>query len=125
MGAVVLGVILLFWIRRTREARQDWLMQLDLPGIWEQDGDQNSTSSHTLTLRGSYAAGSYTMMCDQQTKHGQWYIEQSSLVLVDESGQRESYGLRAFKKGKIGLDGPNLDKQIFYKHIENIVPLRR
>lgn len=124
-GLMAIAVILIMWYSRTSTARQKWLACLELPGSWAQDAPPDGQDPVFLSFNGELSKGSYEFRQQDAIKQGSWRISQSFLILSDASGDEFTYEIRYFDKGKIGLDGENLDHQTFSKQTDNIVPLRR
>lgn len=124
-GLMAIAVILIMWYSRTSTARQKWLASLELPGSWAQDAPPDGQDPVFFSFNGELTKGTYEFRQQDAVKQGKWRISQSSLILSEVSGDEFSYEIRYFDKGKIGLDGENLDHQTFSKQTDNIVPLRR
>lgn len=124
-GLMVIALLLVTWFSRTSTARQKWLTSLELPGSWLQDAPPDEEEPLILTFTGELTKGSYEWRRKDDMKQGTWHISQSSLILSEPSGDEITYEIRFFEKGKIGLDGDDLDHQTFNKQSDNIVPLRR
>lgn len=124
-GLIAIALILMAWYSRTNTARQKWLSSLELPGSWAQDAPPDGQDPVFFSFNGELTKGTYEFRQQDEVKQGKWRISQSSLILSDVSGDEFSYEIRYFDKGKIGLDGENLDHQTFSKQTDNIVPLRR
>lgn len=122
---MVIALLLVTWFSRTSTARQKWLTSLELPGSWLQDVPLDEDEPLFLTFSGVLTKGSYEWRRKDVMKQGTWHISQSSLILSDPGGDEITYEIRYFEKGKIGLDGDDLDHQTFNKQTDNIVPLRR
>ena len=124
-GLIAIALILMAWYSRTNTARQKWLASLELPGSWAQDAPKDGQDPVFLSFNGEHSKGTYEFRQRDEVKQGTWRISQSSLILSEASGDEFTYEIRYFDKGKIGLDGENLDHQTFSKQTDNIVPLRR
>lgn len=124
-GLIAIAVILISWYSRTNAARQKWLASLELPGSWAQDTPPDGQDPVFLSFNGELSNGSFEFRQQDAVRQGKWRISQSSLILSEASGSEITYEIRYFDKGKIGLDGENLDHQTFSKQTDNIVPLRR
>lgn len=124
MGSLIVVIavtaLVVVWVRGTRRNRVRWLARLDLPGIWEREGEWGR-----LELTGSPDSGRYRISdgegADDQT--GRWVLEGHTLVLENSAGERREYDLRLFQEGKIGVDGPGLERRIYQKVPSNVVPL--
>ncbi len=53
---VLVALLVFFYVRATRRARQQWLLKLDLPGIWYLQSDQ-AGSRQVLKLSGELDSG--------------------------------------------------------------------
>lgn len=110
------------WVSGTRRNRLRWLSRLDLPGIWEREGQWGR-----LELNGELHRGLYRFEEGQGgegDETGHWSLEGHTLVLTTESGDATEYELRQFKEGKIGIDGPRRERRIYQKVPSNVVPLK-
>ena len=125
IGVMLIALVLVTWFNRVSTARQKWLASLELPGSWKQESPRDGHSPLIFTFNGELNNGSYEMRCKDTSKQGTWRISQSSLNLSDTTGDETTYEIRFFDQGKIGLDGGDLDHQMFSKQTDNIVPLRR
>ncbi|MCZ6887222.1 MAG: hypothetical protein O7H39_01910 [Gammaproteobacteria bacterium] len=125
MGSLILllaiVVVAVSWIRMTLNSRRKWLAQLNLPGVWELQGAGRAV---ILELRGDLASGQYTISGGSESERGVWRLSGQALVLTPEGGSEAVYDLRMFDVGKIGIDGPGHERQIYVKRPDNVVPLR-
>ena len=122
LALVIAAAALAFvWIRGTRRNRARWLARLDLPGIWEREGEWGR-----LELSGDLDRGKYRFSEGEAgtNESGHWILEGHTLRLTSESGQTDDYDLRLFQEGKIGIDGPRRERRIYQKMPSNVVPLR-
>lgn len=118
---IAVGIIVVIWVRGTRRNRLRWLERLDLPGIWHWDNEDG-----TLELSGELHAGTYRFREPEADERGTWALEGHTLELTAEAdGVTQSYELRFFDSGKIGLDGPGRVRRVYVKEPSNVVPLRR
>lgn len=118
---IVVGIVVVAWVRGTRRNRLRWLQRLDLPGTWEWDSHEGR-----LELSGELHAGTYRFREPDGDESGKWVLEGHTLVLTsnaDETPRR--YELRFFDDGKIGLDGPGRERRVYVKEPSNVIPLRR
>lgn len=122
---MAIALIVVTWYSRTSAARQKWLTSLELPGSWAQDAPPDGQDPVLFLFNGELSKGTYELRQQETVKQGKWRISQSSLILSESGGDEVGYEIRFFDKGKIGLDGADLDHQIFSKQTDNIVPLRR
>lgn len=118
---IAVAVTVFVWVRGTRRNRGRWLQRLDLPGIWERDGEWGR-----LELTGGLDRGGYRLAdgVDQPSETGTWVLHGHTLCLTSGGGQRNEYDLRLFEEGRIGIDGPRLERRIYRKVPSNVVPLR-
>ncbi|MGD8416549.1 MAG: hypothetical protein PVH91_05790 [Pseudomonadales bacterium] len=118
---IAVTVVVVLWVRGTRRNRVRWLERLDLPGIWEREGEWGR-----LELTGGLDHGSYRIAegASNVRLAGSWRLEGHTLHLTDEGGETRDYDLRLFQEGKIGIDGPGLERRIYQKVPSNVVPLR-
>lgn len=124
-GLMAIALLVITWYSRTSTARQKWLASLELPGSWAQDTPLDGQDPVFLSFAGELSKGTYEFRQKDTVSQGNWRISQSSLILSDTNGDEVRYEIRFFDKGKIGLDGEDLDHQTFSKQTDNIVPLRR
>ena len=122
-GAVVALVVL--WLRGTRRARREWLRQLNLVGTWDLDSDGMTC---TLRFAGNLAEGTYLVRVRDSTgiessERGDWRVVGHTLELTTQ-GRTERHDLRYFDTGKIGIDGPKHEREIYIKRADNVIPLR-
>ena len=125
LGLMAIALIVVTWFSRTNAARQKWLASLELPGSWAQDAPPEGHAPVFFLFNGELSKGTYELRQQDTVTQGKWRISQSSLILSDSNEDEVSYEIRFFDKGKIGLDGADLDHQTFSKQTDNIVPLRR
>ena len=118
---IAVTALVVIWVRGTRRNRLRWLARLDLPGIWEREGEWGR-----LELSGELDGGSYRIADGEgsEDRTGTWRLEGHTLVLTSSAGGRLEYDLRLFQEGKIGVDGPGLERRIYGKVPSNVVPLR-
>jgi len=126
MGSLILVIVVaalaFTWIRGTRRNRASWLARLDLPGTWEREGEWGR-----LELTGDLDGGRYRInegSAREADETGTWRLEGHILRLIPENGSAADYELRLFQEGKIGIDGPRLERRIYQKVPSNVVPLR-
>lgn len=123
LAVVILVAALAFlWIRGTRRNRAAWLTRLDLPGVWEREGEWGR-----LELSGELDRGRYRISegrGGEGEESGRWMLEGHTLRLEPEQGEPGAYDLRLFQEGKIGIDGPGRERRIYQKVPSNVVPLR-
>ncbi len=117
---IAVTALVVVWVRGTRRNRVLWLSKLDLPGIWEREGDWGR-----LELSGGLEHGDYRIKDGEGApeRTGRWRLEGNTLKLSTGDGEQD-YDLRLFQEGKIGVDGPGLERRIYQKVPSNVVPLR-
>jgi len=118
---IAVTALVVVWVRGTRRNRLRWLSRLDLPGIWEREGEWGR-----LELIGGLDEGRFRITDGDgaDDRAGSWRLEGSTLVLTEEGAQSLECDLRLFQEGKIGIDGPTLERRIYQKVPSNVVPLR-
>ncbi len=117
---VVVAAIVTFWIRGARRNRMVWLKKLDLPGRWQCEGEEG-----TLELLGDLHEGRYKLEDGTYKDQGRWVLEGHDLLLAsDHQESVDRHDLRLFDHGKIGLDGPKLQRRVYVRLADNVVPLR-
>ena len=119
---VVIGVagVVYIWLRGARANRLRWLQRLDLPGTWnwqEHDG--------TLELAGELSEGTFRKLEAGVESRGEWRLTGHNLSLEPSGGKLETYDLRFFEAGKIGLQSGDAEARVYVKSPSNVVPLRR
>lgn len=117
---IAVTALVVVWVRGTRRNRVAWLGRLDLPGVWEREGDWGR-----LELSGGLEHGDYRISDGDGApdRTGRWRLEGHTLKL-SSGGAEQDYDLRLFQEGKIGVDGPGLERRIYQKVPSNVVPLR-
>ena len=118
---IAVTALVVVWVRGTRRNRLRWLSRLDLPGIWEREGDWGR-----LEITGGLDEGSFRINDGDgdQDRSGTWRLEGHTLVFIDADGEEAHCDLRLFQEGKIGIDGPTLERRVYQKVPSNVVPLR-
>ena len=118
---IAVTALVVVWVRGTRKNRLQWLSRLDLPGIWEREGEWGR-----LELTGSLDEGSFRITDGEggRDRAGEWRLEGNRLIFSEEQGEPFECDLRLFQEGKIGIDGPTLERRIYQKVPSNVVPLR-
>ena len=118
---IAVTALVVVWVRGTRRNRLRWLEHLDLPGIWEREGEWGR-----LELVGGLDQGKFRISDGDGAPERacNWVLEGHTLVLQEEGRERLEYDLRLFQEGKIGVDGPGLERRIYQKVPGNVVPLR-
>ncbi len=122
--AVIVGAVVLY-VRGTRAARLRWLSQLSLPGAWHRDG---VGESRVLRLGGELDGGRYVAQDGESEETGVWRLSGHTLVLhPDQSDDPEAsqhFDIRLFDTGRIGIDGPGREREIYVKRADNVIELR-
>ncbi len=126
---VLMAALVLFGVRSARSKRQEWLSALNLVGKWELHGAPPG-GRRSITFSGEAAGGSYVAKDGDAVERGQWQLRGHTLQLEATEGEQaedgaKSYDLRLFETGRIGLDGPGREREIYIKRDSNVVPLRR
>lgn len=126
-----LGALLFVWLRGAKQARQRWLEALNLLGKWELEAaGEGAGRRRSLTLSGDLAAGKYVARDDDAVQRGEWRLSGRTLTLSPTEGDAQSgaptrYELRLFEAGRIGLDGPGREREVYSKRDGNVIPLLR
>jgi hypothetical protein len=119
---IAVAALAFIWIRGTRRNRAQWLARLDLPGIWEREGEWGR-----LELSGELDGGRYRLSEGRgstEDESGRWQLEGHTVRFEAENGEITECDLRLFQEGKIGLDGAGRERRIYQKVPSNVVPLR-
>lgn len=120
----VVAVVVLRWVRATKRARVEWLRAVNLIGRWElQPGDGNG-EARSLTFTGDLATGNYAAKDGETVEKGDWLLRGHTLTLSPAEGDSAEFDLRLFQPGKIGLDGPGREREIYVRSSDNVIPLR-
>ena len=119
----VVAVVILFWVMRTRAARRNWVESLDLIGQWDLEGkNDKNVRIEFIGARGD--AGNYMASTNESLESGSWHLTSYFLVLHPNEGEPARYELRRFETGRIGINGPGREKQIYRKkRVSNIVKI--
>lgn len=134
--ALGLGALLLVWLRGVKRARERWLEALNLVGKWELEaaGVESAPRHRALTLSGDLAAGrhvsagKYLARDEDAVQRGEWRLSGRTLILSPTEGDAPPsgparYELRLFEAGRIGLDGPGREREVYVKRDGNVIPL--
>ena len=68
---------------------------------------------------------------DDAVQRGEWRLSGRTLTLspteggAQQSGAPTRYELRLFEAGRIGLDGPGREREVYSKRDGNVIPLLR
>lgn len=119
------AAFVILWLRGTRRARLAWLKQINLVGTWDLDREGMTA---TLRFSGTLSEGTYLARVRdpsgiESSERGDWRIVGQTLELTTQ-GHMERHDLRYFDTGKIGIDGPKHEREIYVKRSDNVVPLR-
>jgi len=121
----VLGFL---WLRSLRRARMNWVRSLDLVGQWDLDpggsGEGSSGEARSLTLSGGPLSGPYVARDGDTIYRGNWQLTGDRLTLEPTGGRAAQYELRLFGAGRIGVDGPGRQREIYVKRDDNVIPFR-
>ena len=125
----IVAVVVFLWFRSAQRARSDWVSALDLIGQWDLDATAGSADGSTgearsLTLSGGPLSGPYVAKDGDTTYRGTWRLTGATLTLEPEGGRAAQYELRLFSVGRIGIDGPGRQREIYVKCDDNIIPFR-
>ena len=129
---LLLGVsaLVFVWVRSARRSRAEWLRALNMLGKWELDSCAAGTETphRTLTLTGTLSTGKYVARDGDAIERGDWRLSGHTLTLAATEGQSaddgpKRYDLRLFEAGRIGIDGPGRQREIYVKREGNVVPL--
>lgn len=125
---VLVAGLALFGVRSARSKWQEWLSELNLVGKWELHGAPPG-SRRSITFSGEADGGSYVAKDGDAVERGQWQLRGHTVSLEATEGElagsgAKSYDLRLFEPGRIGLDGPGREREVYLKRSSNVVPLR-
>ena len=121
---ILVSLVVFFYVRSTRRARQAWLQKLDLPGRWHgQTNTGEADTAHELTLHGGLDKGDFVYQFEDKRKQGQWHLKGHTLSLNGEQGT-QSFDLHFFKAGHIGLEDKSGSRLLLNKQTSNVIPLR-
>lgn len=123
MALGTVAIVILFWIFRTRAARQRWVDRLDLIGQWDLEGqNEDKIRIEFIGVRGD--RGNYMASTEDTLESGSWHLTSYSLVLEAEGEEAKRFDLRLFEKGRIGVHGEGRERQIYRKRrTANIIKL--
>ena len=123
LAAIVVAMVV--YLRSARAARQRWIGQLNLPGTWHRDAPGER---RLLRLGGQFDGGRYVARDGSSEETGVWRLSGHTLVLhPDQSDDPEAsqhFDIRLFDTGRIGIDGPGREREIYVKRADNVVELR-
>ena len=120
----VVAVVVLRWVRATKRARVEWLRAVNLIGRWERQAEDGNGQARSLTFTGDLAAGGYAAKDGETVEKGDWLLRGHTLTLSPAEGDSTEFDLRLFQPGKIGLDGPGREREIYVRSSDNVIPLR-
>lgn len=118
-------VVIAVWAKHTRDARTQWIKDLDLMGTWELDTSKSDDPPTSIRFTGNLDSGDFHLESSGEEVRGTWRLSGTSLVLTNEEAGENEYEIRLFEHGSIGIHGSDRERQVFHKRVENIVPLRR
>ena len=124
---VVAAVVVAFlWFRSGRRARLNWVRSLELvgQGDLESSVDGSTGEARSLTLSGGPLAGPYVARDGDTIYRGTWRLTGVTLTLEPAGGRAAQYELRLFGVGRIGIDGPGRQREIYVKRDDNVIPFR-
>ncbi len=119
---IAVAVVVFWWVKSARQARQDWLKKIDLPGRWLAT-DNESDYNAELTLHGGLDAGEFVLVRDDNSWRGSWRLQGHTLTLSGE-GREQALDLHFFNPGSIGLEDESGVRRLYQKLADNVVPLR-
>ena len=125
VAVILVIVIVAAWAKHTRDARRQWIKDLDLMGTWELDTSETDDAATSVRFTGNLDVGDFVLESAGEEISGTWKLAGTSLILTNEESEESEYEVRYFEHGIIGIDGPGREKQVFHKRVENIIPLRR
>ena len=122
-------LLLVLWMRAVRRTRRNWVRALDLIGQWDLDPlagtvDGATGEPRSLTLSGGPQSGPYVARDGDAIYRGTWRLSGATLTLEPAGGRAAKYDLRLFAAGKIGIDGPGRQREIYVKRDDNVIPFR-
>ena len=119
-------MVALLWYRSARRARMNWVRSLDLVGPWDLDASAEGSTGEprSLTLSGGPLAGPYVARDGDTIYRGTWRLTGVVLSLEPAGGRAAQYELRLFGVGRIGIDGPGRQREIYVKRDDNVIPFR-
>jgi hypothetical protein len=120
---VAVTFVVFLYVRMNRQARQNWLAQLDLPGRWQADAGEQESDALELTLHGGLDRGEFVLQQGEQPWRGQWRLLGHTLTLSGD-GREQAFDLHLFKPGNIGLEDDQGERHVLFKAADNVVPLR-
>lgn len=121
LGLIALAVII--WVTRTRSARRHWVEELNLIGQWDLEG-RNIHNERIEFIGARPDRGNYMASKDETLESGSWFLTSYFLVLQPENEEQKRYELRRFEEGRIGINGPDREKQIYRKkRVSNIIKM--
>ena len=119
-------VVAFLWLRSARRARLNWVRSLDLVGQWDLDSsaDGSTGEARSLTLSAGPQAGPYVARDGDSIYRGTWRLTGVTLTLEPAGGRAAQYELRLFGVGRIGIDGPGRQREVYVKRDDNVIPFR-
>ena len=119
---VAIAFVVFLYVRMNRQARQNWLEKLDLPGRWLADSAEQSDALE-LTLSGALDRGNYALQRGDVIHRGTWRLVGHTLTLSGDDAE-QVFDLHLFKQGHIGLEEADGVRHVLHKAADNVVPLR-
>lgn len=123
MTAIVVAAFV--YLRSVRMARRRWLTQLNLPGAWHRDA---AGERRLLRLGGELEGGRYVALDGSREESGVWRLSGHTLVLhpddSDDPDASQHFDIRLFDTGRIGIDGPGREREVYVKRADNVIELR-
>ena len=126
MVAVGVVAVAFLWLSSARRARLNWVRALDLIGQWDLDATAEGSTGEprSLALSGGPLAGPYVARDGDTIYRGTWRLTGVTLTLEPAGGRAAQYELRLFEAGRIGIDGPGRQREIYVKRDDNVIPFR-
>ncbi len=129
--SVAIAFVVFLYVRMNRQARQNWLQKLDLPGRWQADRNEGQEGKEgkegqaplELTLNGALDRGNFALQQGDTVRRGTWRLSGHTLILYSEQAE-QSFDLHLFKPGNIGLEESEGVRHVLHKAADNVVPLR-
>ena len=75
-------------------------------------------------MSGGPLAGPYVARDGDTIYRGTWRLTGVALSLEPAGGRAAQYELRLFEEGRIGIDGPGRQREIYVKRDDNVIPFR-
>ena len=78
-----------------------------------------------MELAGELSHGTFRRVESGVETKGEWQLSGHDLRMEASDGRVETYDLRFFEAGRIGLRAGDADARLYVKTPSNVVPLRR